>query len=195
VKREKSNTLSLSRWQTKDPKTWFPLLGGSFVFLDVGPSIFSVLFAPILRALIYLWSTRFHHPRLSIPFFSSCHLMCASNQSCTASWQCVHVPQQHRPPIIYINSVSLSVCDGGFGGGGERGRWSSRRSVSVCDGGWTTTVSTPARCTNQDMIFTKHRSRPKRKNDGRIASLSHHTRGVYKNLPLPPPLPKELAII
>jgi hypothetical protein len=31
-------------------------------------------------------------------------------------------------------------------------------------------------------------SRPKGRNDGRIASLSHHTRGGYKNLPLPPPL-------
>jgi hypothetical protein len=129
--------------------------------------------------------------------------------------------------IIYINSVSLSVSDGGFGGGegevgattgvsqwrgflgwGRRGRWSNERPVSVSDGvfgvgrerpvkqwatgvslwrGWTTTVSAPVRCRNQDLISTKHRSRPKGKNDGRIASLSHHTRGGYKNLPLPPP--------
>jgi hypothetical protein len=41
-------------------------------------------------------------------------------------------------------------------------------------------------CTNQDLISTKHRSRLKGRNDGRIASLSHHTRGGYKNLPLPP---------
>ncbi len=58
--------------------------------------------------------------------------------------------------------------------------------MSVCDGGWTTTVSAPARCTNQDLISTKHRSRPKGRNDGRIASLSHRTRGGYKNLPPPP---------
>jgi len=38
--------------------------------------------------------------------------------------------------------------------------------------GWTTTVSAPARCTNQDLISTKHRSRPKGRNDGRIAWVS-----------------------
>jgi hypothetical protein len=59
---------------------------------------------------------------------------------------------------------------------------------SVCDGGWTITVFTPARCTNQDLISTKHCNCPKGRNDGRIASLSHRTRGEYKNLPLPPPL-------
>ncbi len=72
-------------------------------------------------------------------------------------------------------------------GGGGRGRWSSGRPVSVCDGGWTITVSAPTRCTNQDMISTKHCSRPKGRNDGRIASFSHRTKGGYKNLPLPPP--------
>jgi hypothetical protein len=76
---------------------------------------------------------------------------------------------------------------GVLGGGGGRGRWSSGRPVSVCDRGWTTTVSAPARCTNQDLISTKHRNRPKGRNDGQIASLSHRTRGGYKNLPLPPP--------
>jgi hypothetical protein len=59
--------------------------------------------------------------------------------------------------------------------------------VLVCDGGWTTTVSAPAMCTNQDLISTKHRSRSKGRNDGRIASFSHRTRGEYKNLPLLPP--------
>jgi len=58
--------------------------------------------------------------------------------------------------------------------------------VLVCDEGWTTTVSAPARCTNQDLISTKHRNCPKGRNDGRIASFSHRTRGGYKNLPLPP---------
>jgi hypothetical protein len=46
------------------------------------------------------------------------------------------------PLILYINSLSSSVClTGVLGGGGGRGRWSSGRPVSVCDGGWTTTVS------------------------------------------------------
>jgi len=47
-------------------------------------------------------------------------------------------------------------------------------------------VSASARCTNQDLISTKHHSRPKGRNDGQIASFSHRTRGEYKNLPLPP---------
>ncbi len=39
-------------------------------------------------------------------------------------------------------------------------------------------------------ISTKHCSCPKGRNDSWIASLSHHTRGRYKNLPsLPPPFP------
>ncbi len=49
-----------------------------------------------------------------------------------------------------------------------------------------TTVFAPVKCTNQDLISTKHCSRPQGRNDGRIASLSHRTRGGYKNLPLPP---------
>ncbi len=96
--------------------------------------------------------------------------------------------------IIYINSLRLFMT-GVLGGGGRRGWWSSGRPVSVCNGGWTTTVSALARCTNQDLISTTHRSRPKGRNDSRIASLSHRTRGGYKNLPLPPPLPKERAVI
>jgi hypothetical protein len=35
-------------------------------------------------------------------------------------------------------------------------------------------------------ISTKHCSRPKGRNDSQITSLSHRTRGGYKNLPLPP---------
>jgi hypothetical protein len=89
--------------------------------------------------------------------------------------------------ISFLLSVHLSVCDGVLEGGGGRGRWSMQRA--------TTTVSAPARCTNQDLISTNHRSRPKGRNDGRIASLSHRTRGGYKNLPLPPPLPKEPTVI
>ncbi len=72
----------------------------------------------------------------------------------------------------------LCVCLGGFGG------WGRERPVKQRA---TTMVSAPARCTNQDLISTKHRSCPKGRNDSRIASLSHHTRGGYKNLPLPPP--------
>jgi len=36
-------------------------------------------------------------------------------------------------------------------------------------------------------VSTKHCSCPKGRNDDRITSLSHCTRGGYKNLPLPPP--------
>jgi hypothetical protein len=80
--------------------------------------------------------------------------------------------------INFLLYVRLSVCDGGFGG------WERQRLVKQ----WaTTTISAPARCTNQDLISTKHCSCPKGRNDGRIASLSHCTRGGYKNLPLPPP--------
>ncbi len=57
----------------------------------------------------------------------------------------------------------------------------------VCDGVGPPRFShRPGFRTNQDLISTKHRSRPKGRNDGRIASLSHRTRGGYKNLPLPP---------
>jgi hypothetical protein len=68
---------------------------------------------------------------------------------------------------------------GVLGGGAGRGRWSSGRPVSVCDdhGFRVQTVS------------TKHCSRPKGRNDGRIASLSHHTKIKKKNPPPPPPPP------
>jgi len=87
-----SNTLSLGRQQTKDPKTWSPLLGESFVFFDDGSSQFFPFISPFfLVTLVYLCLAGFHHTRLSIPFFSSGSIMCFSNQSCTPSWQCVHV--------------------------------------------------------------------------------------------------------
>jgi hypothetical protein len=54
----------------------------------------------------------------------------------------------------------------------------------------TTTVFALVRCKNQDLISTKHRSCPKERNDGRITSLSHRTKGGYKNLPLAPPTTK-----
>jgi hypothetical protein len=40
------NTLNLGRQQTKDPKTWSPLLAGSFFFLDMGPFKNFLLFPP-----------------------------------------------------------------------------------------------------------------------------------------------------
>jgi len=36
------------------------------------------------------------------------------------------------------------------------------------------------------IVSTKHCNRPKGRNDDRIASLSHRTKGGYKNFPLPP---------
>jgi hypothetical protein len=33
---------------------WFDLLGGSFVFLDMGPSILFLVFPLLLGALVYL---------------------------------------------------------------------------------------------------------------------------------------------
>jgi hypothetical protein len=39
-------------------------------------------------------------------------------------------------------------------------------------------------------VSTKHCSCSKGKNDGWITSLSHRTRGGYKNVPLPPPPPR-----
>jgi hypothetical protein len=91
--------------------------------------------------------------------------------------------------IIYINSLHLSVClfvsqsDGGFGG------WGRERLVKQ----WTTGVNLwqglDHHSFREQTVPTKHCSRPKGRNDGRIASLSHHTRSGYKNLPLPPPPP------
>jgi hypothetical protein len=88
--------------------------------------------------------------------------------------------------ILYINSVRmsirLSVCDRGFGG------WGRERSVTQ----WATGVSLWRGLDHHgfcvQIVSTKHCSRPKGRNDGRIASLSHRTRGGYKNL-LPPPPP------
>jgi len=39
---------------------WFGLFGGSFVFLDVSPSILFFIFPPFLGALVYLWLAGFH---------------------------------------------------------------------------------------------------------------------------------------
>jgi hypothetical protein len=40
---------------------WFALLGGSFVFLDLGPSILFPVFLFFWGALVYLWLVGFHH--------------------------------------------------------------------------------------------------------------------------------------
>jgi len=84
--------------------------------------------------------------------------------------------------IIYINSLRPSVClsDGGFGG------WGRERPVKQ----WATGVSLWWGLDHHNFrvqtVSTKHCSRLKGRNDGRIASLSHRTKGGYKNLPLPP---------
>jgi hypothetical protein len=41
----------------------FALLGGSFVFLDVSPSILFLLFGPFLGALVLFWLAGFDHYR------------------------------------------------------------------------------------------------------------------------------------
>ncbi len=43
---------------------------------------------------------------------------------------------ENQTTIIYINSVSLSICDGGFGGGGRERpvkQWAKNRAGSVCN--------------------------------------------------------------
>jgi hypothetical protein len=88
-----------------------------------------------------------------------------------------------RTTILYINSLRPSVClsNEGFGG------WGRERPVKQR----ATSVSLWRGLDHHDFcvqtVSTKHCSRPKGRNDGRIASLSHHTRGGYKNLPPPPP--------
>jgi hypothetical protein len=39
---------------------WFAFFGGSFVFLDMGPSILFFVFPFFFGALIYLWFVGFH---------------------------------------------------------------------------------------------------------------------------------------
>jgi hypothetical protein len=67
-----SNTLSLGRRQTEDPNTLCPLLGGSFIFLDDGSFQFFPCIPPFFGCFGLFTVARFHHTRLSIPFFSSC---------------------------------------------------------------------------------------------------------------------------
>jgi hypothetical protein len=86
---------------------------------------------------------------------------------------------------LYINSLRLlvyqSVCDGGFGG------WGRERSVKQRVTGVSLWQGLDHHSFRVQTVSTKHCSHPKGRNDGRIASFSHRTRGGYKNLPLPPP--------
>jgi len=85
--------------------------------------------------------------------------------------------------LIYINSLrpSVRLSDGGFGG------WWRERPVKQLVTGVSLWQGLDHHGFRVQIVSTKHCSRPKGRNDGRIASLSHHTRGGYKNLPLPPP--------
>jgi hypothetical protein len=87
--------------------------------------------------------------------------------------------------ILYINSLRLSVSqlvsDGGFGG------WGRERPVKQQATGVSLWRGLDHHGFRVQTVSTKHCSHPKGRNDGRIASLSHRTRGGYKNLPLPPP--------
>jgi hypothetical protein len=75
---------------------------------------------------------------------------------------------------------SQSVCDGGFGG------WGRERPVKQRVTGVSLWRGLDHHGFRVQTVFTKHCNRSKGRNDGRITSLSHHTRGRYKNLPLPP---------
>jgi len=81
--------------------------------------------------------------------------------------------------ILYINSLRPSVClTGVLGGGeGEADEAANDRCQSV--------TGLDQHGFRVQTVYTKHCSHSKGRNDGRIASLSHHTGGGYKNLPLP----------
>jgi hypothetical protein len=78
-------------------------------------------------------------------------------------------------------SIYLSVCDEGFGG------WGKERPVKQRATGVSLWRGLDRHNFRVQIISTKHCSHPKGRNDGRIASFSHRTRGGYKNLPPPPP--------
>jgi len=81
-------------------------------------------------------------------------------------------------------SVILLVCDGGFDG------WGRERPVKQQATGVSLWRGLDHHGFRVQTVSTKHCNRPKGRNDNRIASLSHRTRGGYKNLPLPPPYRK-----
>jgi hypothetical protein len=47
-------------WELDIP-LWFALIGGSFVFLDVGPPILFLVFPLFLGALVFISLAGFHH--------------------------------------------------------------------------------------------------------------------------------------
>ncbi len=63
------------------PLSWVICLLGRWVV----PNYFLVFLPVFLGSLVYLWLAVFHHTQFSIPFFSSCHIMCFSNKTWTAS--------------------------------------------------------------------------------------------------------------
>jgi hypothetical protein len=89
----------------------------------------------------------------------------------------------HRWRICFIWFSSLAFClsDGGFGG------WGRERPVKQRATGVSLWRGLDHHSFRVQTVSTKHCNRPKGKNDGRIASLSHRTKGEYKNLPLPLP--------
>jgi hypothetical protein len=88
-----------------------------------------------------------------------------------------------KQSYILIQQVcsSVSQSDGGFGG------WGRERPVKQRATGVSLWRGLDHHGFHVQTVSTKHCSRPKCRNDGRIASLSHRIRGGYKNLPLPPP--------
>jgi hypothetical protein len=84
---------------------------------------------------------------------------------------------------ILIHYVSQSVYDRGFGG------WGRDRPVKQRATGVSLWRGLDHHGFRVQTVSTKHCNRPKGRNDGWIASLSHRTRGGYKNLPLPPLAP------
>ncbi len=75
----------------------------------------------------------------------------------------------------------VCLSDGGFGG------WGRDRAVKQLATGVSLWRGLDHHGFRVQTVSTKHCSRSKGRNDGRIASLSHRTTGGYKNLPLPPP--------
>ncbi len=113
-------------------------------------------------------------------------------------WNKVFMQHKHCfKTIIYINSLHLSIYQSVsltrvLGGGGGRGRWSSRRPVLVYDEGWTTTVSvykpspqSIAVVRRVGMTIGSHPSPTAPETDIK----------TFPSPPSPPQLPKEPAII
>jgi hypothetical protein len=123
-----SNTLSLGRQQTKDPKTWSTLLGGSFVFFDDGSSLIFPSISPFFGyfGLFMVGRVSSYTTFYSLNFFKQYHAffksklysflaMCSrvppsSQFPYLPNWlfsahilQVDYVPQQHRPPTLNMD--------------------------------------------------------------------------------------------